>query len=335
MKTISLLEREESISFVKQTFSGELSKQLSLTPVSAPIIVIDGAGINDDLNGIERPVVFPVKSLQEKRATVVQSLAKWKRIRLKELAIETDKGIITDMRALRPDEDYSPLHSIYVDQWDWEKHISSQSRNLKYLRSTVRSIYQAIKTTEQKVSEKYADIEASLPDEITFIHAEELLKQYPSLTPKERENKAAKQFGAIFIIGIGESLSDGKPHDGRAPDYDDWISINEEGYAGLNGDIIVWHPTLECAFELSSMGIRVNKESLTQQLSKRKCTERSKLYFHKMLLEDQLPQSIGGGIGQSRMCMFMLRKKHIGEVQVSVWDETLKSTLAEEGISLL
>jgi aspartate--ammonia ligase len=335
MKTISLLETEEAISFVKQTFAEELSRQLSLTPVSAPIVVMDGVGINDDLNGIERPVAFPVKSMSEEKAVVVHSLAKWKRIRLKELGIEEGKGIITDMRALRPDEDYSPLHSIYVDQWDWEKHINKKDRTLSYLKSTVEKIYDSLKTTERITAEKYSKIETILPEKITFIHSEQLLKLYPELTPKEREHKVAEQYGAVFIIGIGGKLSDGEPHDGRAPDYDDWSTENEEGYWGINGDIIVWNPVLKCAFELSSMGVRVDKETLLKQLAEKGCSGRVELIFHKMLLEGHLPQSIGGGIGQSRVCMFMLRKSHIGEVQVSVWPETLKMELAKEGVALL
>jgi len=239
------------------------------------------------------------------------------------------------MRALRPDEDYSPIHSIYVDQWDWEKHISKKDRTLAYLKTSVLKIYDALKTTEKITVDKYEEIKAVLPNKIKFIQSEDLYQKYPSLTPKQREDKAAEEFGAIFIIGIGKVLSNGKVHDGRAPDYDDWISKNEDGYFGLNGDIIVWNHVLRSAFEISSMGIRVNKESLLEQLSERGCNERSKLSFHKMLLDDYLPQSIGGGIGQSRVCMFMLRKKHIGEVQVSIWPEKLRKELSEKGVTLL
>jgi len=335
MKTMSLLEREESIRFVKQTFNDEISKQLSLSTVSAPIFVKDGMGINDDLNGIERPVIFPMKSLNDQKASIVQSLAKWKRIRLKELEIEEGRGIITDMRALRPDEDYSPIHSMYVDQWDWEKHIATKDRSLEYLKTTVLKIYEALKATEKITAKKHDDIRAILPEEITFIQSEDLYKKHPSLTPKQREDKAAEEFGAIFIIGIGKELSNGEVHDGRAPDYDDWISKSDEGYFGLNGDIIVWNPILKSAFELSSMGIRVSKESLLEQLAERGLSERSKLSFHQMLLDDYLPQSIGGGIGQSRVCMFMLRKSHIGEVQVSIWPEKIREQLAKEGVTLL
>ncbi|TGE18979.1 aspartate--ammonia ligase [Hymenobacter elongatus] len=330
-----LLKTEEAISFVKDSFARELSRQLHLVKVSAPIAVLDGTGINDDLNGIERPVHFPVKALAEKRAVVVHSLAKWKRLRLLELGIEPGKGLLTDMRALRPDEDYSPIHSIYVDQWDWEKHITPAQRSIDFLQATVEKIYAALKTTEYQVAEQYPDIEPVLPETITFIYAEELLMRYPDLTPKQREHEAAKEYGAIFLIGIGGELSHGEAHDGRAPDYDDWSTPNEAGYFGLNGDIVLWSPVLETAFEVSSMGIRVDKAALTRQLEMRGCAERKDLHFHSLLLADELPQSIGGGIGQSRVCMFMLRKAHIGEVQVSIWPEAVRQELLATGIALL
>ncbi|TGE23897.1 aspartate--ammonia ligase [Hymenobacter aquaticus] len=330
-----LLKTEEAISFVKDSFAKELSRQLSLVKVSSPIAVLDGTGINDDLNGIERPVHFPIKALDERRAVVVHSLAKWKRVRLQELGIEAGKGLLTDMRALRPDEDYSPIHSIYVDQWDWEKHISPEQRTIPFLKATVEKIYSALKTTELMVCEQYPEIEPVLPEAITFIYAEDLLRQYPDLTPKQREHEAAKEFGAIFLIGIGGELSHGEAHDGRAPDYDDWSTQNEAGHYGLNGDIVLWHPVLETAFEVSSMGIRVDKTALTRQLELRGCPERKDLHFHSLLLADGLPQSIGGGIGQSRVVMFMLRKGHIGEVQVSIWPEAVRQELAASGIELL
>ncbi|MCB2408901.1 aspartate--ammonia ligase [Hymenobacter lucidus] len=330
-----LLKTEEAIGFVKDSFARELSRQLSLTKVSSPIAVLDGTGINDDLNGIERPVHFPVKALDERRAVVVHSLAKWKRLRLQELGIEAGKGLLTDMRALRPDEDYSPIHSIYVDQWDWEKHIAPEQRTIPFLKSTVEKIYTALKVVEQQIAEQYPEIEPVLPEAITFIYAEDLLKQYPELTPKQREHKAAKQYGAIFLIGIGGELSHGEAHDGRAPDYDDWSTQNEAGHYGLNGDIVLWNPVLETAFEVSSMGIRVDKAALTRQLELRGCPERKDLHFHSLLLADGLPQSIGGGIGQSRVCMFMLRKAHIGEVQVSIWPDAVRQELAAAGIELL
>ena len=329
------LRIEEAICFIKDEFSKKLAQNLNLVKVSAPIAVIDGTGINDDLNGIERPVSFSIKSMNNQKATIVQSLAKWKRVRLKELGVEPGGGILTDMKALRPDEEISPLHSIYVDQWDWEKHILSEHRILKYLKSTVVSIYDAIKSTEIAVCEKYSELTPELPEKITFIQAEELLKQYPNLTVKQRETEVAREFGAVFVIGIGGVLSNGEPHDGRAPDYDDWITLNEDGFSGLNGDILLWNPVREAAFEISSMGIRVDKHSLARQLEIRGCSERGELQFHKMLLENKLPLSIGGGIGQSRLCMYLLKKAHIGEVQASIWSEDVKRQLTEEGVELL
>lgn len=330
-----ILKREQAITFVKETFANKLKQALNLIPVSSPIVVLDGTGINDDLNGIERPVSFPIKSLQDQRAVVVHSLAKWKRIRLKELEMEPEEGILTDMRALRPDEDYSPIHSIYVDQWDWEKCILPQDRNLDYLKQTVEKIYQVIYDTEQAVHAQYDHVPAVLPEKIHFISAEELLQQYPTFTGKERENAIAKAHGAVFIYGIGGSLSNGEPHDGRAADYDDWSTDNEKGYCGLNGDILVWNPILGTAFELSSMGIRVDKKALITQLEIRNSLERQQLTFHQMLLNDLLPESIGGGIGQSRICMFMLKLQHIGQVQVSIWDQLKKEELSSKGVELL
>ncbi|MGV0995244.1 aspartate--ammonia ligase [Empedobacter falsenii] len=331
----ALLRREQAISFVKEEFSKGLQKELNIIPVSGPLVVLDGTGINDDLNSIERPVKFPIKSLNDKNAVVVHSLAKWKRIRLKELEIEPGEGIITDMRALRPDEDYSPIHSIYVDQWDWEKVIVPQDRQLDYLFSTVKSIYEVIKQTEQNVEAKYPQLKAVLPEQITFISSEDLLQKYPTFTPKQRENAICKEFGAVFIYGIGGELSNGELHDARAADYDDWSTENSAGFRGLNGDILVWNPVLESAFELSSMGIRVDKEALKKQLEIRDSSDRKNLLFHSMLLDDKLTESIGGGIGQSRMCMFMLKSRHIGEVQASIWDGKVKEKLKEESIELL
>lgn len=331
----NLLKREQAISFVKETFVNKLKQALNLIPVSSPLVVLDGTGINDDLNGVERPVVFPIKSLGEQRAVVVHSLAKWKRVRLSELEIEEEEGILTDMRALRPDEDYSPIHSIYVDQWDWEKVISPQNRNLAYLKATVKDIYRTLVETEHEVERQYPDKKAVLPAEITFISSEELLQRYPDSTPKERENAIAQKYGAVFLYGIGGELSNGFIHDGRAADYDDWSTQNEAGYKGLNGDILVWYPVLGAAFELSSMGIRVDKKTLLRQLEIRKCPERVELPFHQMLVNNELPQSIGGGIGQSRVCMFMLKLSHIGEVQVSIWDEERKHNLRNENVFLL
>ena len=330
-----ILQREAAITLVKDTFSRFLCDYLHLTRVSSPLIVLDGTGLNDDLNGIERPVAFPIKSLDEQRAVVVHSLAKWKRVRLKELGVETGRGILTDMRALRPDEDYSPIHSIYVDQWDWEKHISADDRNLQYLKNTVNNIYEALKETEQVIHQHYANLTPVLPEQIHFIHSEELLQRYPEMTAKERENAIAKEYGAVFIMGIGGKLSNGEAHDGRAADYDDWSTRNEDGYAGFNGDIILWHPVLQSAFEVSSMGIRVDKLAMDVQLKEKNCEDKKTLSFHRMLLEGALPESIGGGIGQSRLCMFMLRKSHIGEVQVSVWSDAIREKMKAEGITLL
>lgn len=335
MKYQDILKTEEALTVVKETFSRELAKQLSLVKVSAPIAVLDGTGINDDLNGIERPVSFPVKSLNEQKAVVVHSLAKWKRLRLKELGIEKGKGILTDMRAIRPDEDYSPIHSIYVDQWDWEKHIDSSERTLTHLKSSVSKIYEALKVTEKVVSEIYPEISTVLPEKITFLHTEEVLQKYPTLTAKERETIITKEHGAVFLVGVGGKLSNGEIHDGRAADYDDWSSLNEDGYYGLNGDILLWHPILQSSFEVSSMGIRVDAKSLLRQLEEKDCLERVKLKFHDLLLKDQLPQSMGGGLGQSRICMFMLKKSHIGEVQVSLWPDDEKLKMASEGVQLL
>jgi aspartate--ammonia ligase len=312
------LKTEEAICFIKEKFSRRLAHDLNLINISAPIAVLDGTGINDDLNGIEKPISFSIKGIDGQKALIVQSLAKWKRLRLKEFNIEAGKGLLTDMRAVRPDENLSPIHSIYVDQWDWEKHILPEQRVLEYLKTTVECIYESLKATEKDVCKMYPEIKPELPDKIHFVHSEELLKQFPNLTVKQRETEIARSFGAVFIIGIGANLSNGEPHDGRAPDYDDWSTINEEGYYGLNGDIILWNPALHTAFEISSMGIRVDKEALEKQLEIRGCSDRKKLLFHRMLLNKQLPLSIGGGIGQSRVCMFFLKKIHIGQVQSSI-----------------
>jgi len=328
-------QTEAAIDFVKTTFEKTLASALHLTKVSAPLFVLDGTGINDDLNGVERPVSFPIKAMQEQKAVVVHSLAKWKRLRLQQLQIPAGEGLYTNMHALRPDEDFTPIHSIYVDQWDWEKVMEPQQRTLTYLKATVKKIYAALKATEQKVFAQYPQLLPTLPNDITFIHAEDLLQQYPTLTPKQRENKAAKTYGAVFIIGIGGALSHGQPHDGRAADYDDWSTETSDGYKGLNGDIILWNDVLQSAFEISSMGIRVNEQALLQQMMERDCMQRAGLPFHQQLLSGGLPQTIGGGIGQSRTCMFLLRKAHIGEVQASIWPEEVVKDCAEKGIQLL
>jgi aspartate--ammonia ligase len=329
------LKTEGAIFKIKDIFSLRLAYNLNLVNVSAPIAVLDGTGINDDLNGIEKPLSFSIKGIEGQKALIVQSLAKWKRLRLKEFNIEAGKGLLTDMRAVRPDEDLTPIHSVYVDQWDWEKHILPEQRSLKYLKFTVKSIYESLKETEKEICRVYPELTPELPDTIHFIHSEELLKQFPDLTVKQRESKIAESFGAVFVIGIGDNLSDGKAHDGRAPDYDDWSTINEEGYAGLNGDILLWNSVLQSAFEISSMGIRVDKKALEKQLEIRGCNDRKNLLFHKMLLNDELPLSIGGGIGQSRMCMYFLKKSHIGEVQSSIWPESVNKQMKEDKLNLL
>lgn len=326
---------EAVIKTIKDTFQSRLAEELGLRRVTAPLFVLSGTGLNDDLNGVERPVSFPVKDLGERRAEVVHSLAKWKRAKLAAYDIAPGFGLYTDMNAIRADEELDNLHSLYVDQWDWEKTINESDRNLDYLKSTVRKIYAVVKEMEMMIYKMFPHITPRLPEEITFIHAEELLKEYPDMTPTERETAASKKYGAIFVTGIGGELSDGKPHDGRAPDYDDWSTPNEDGYKGLNGDIIVYDSVLGRSFELSSMGIRVSPESLSRQLEMRGCTERALLPFHKSLLEGELPPSIGGGIGQSRLCMFLLQKAHIGEVQASIWPEEQIAACAAAGIDLI
>ena len=327
-------QTEKAIKAVKDMFQDNLSAQLALLRVTAPMTVLSGTGINDDLNGVERPVRFPVRSLDERQAEVVHSLAKWKRLKLAELGIAPGRGIYTDMNALRPDEDLDNLHSIYVDQWDWEKVIRPEDRNLEFLKRTVRRIYEAVKVTENKLYVEFPQLEPALPDEIFFIHAEQLLQRYPNLTPKERENAIVREYKAVFIIGIGGKLSDGSIHDGRAADYDDWSTPNDDGYEGLNGDILLWNPVLESAFEISSMGIRVDANAMQRQLKERGQEEKANLYFHRRLLEGELPQTIGGGIGQSRLCMFLLRKAHIGEIQSSIWPEEMRQACRTAGIEL-
>lgn len=325
---------EQAIKMLKAIFQEELARQLNLRRVTAPLFVLAGTGINDDLNGVERPVSFPIKFLSDRKAEVVQSLAKWKRMKLGAYGIPPNYGLYTDMNAIRCDEDLDNLHSIYVDQWDWEQTITSEDRNLEFLKATVRKIYEAMKRMEQSVYESYPHIYPILPKEITFIHTEDLLKEYPHLTPREREAEATRKHKAIFVIGIGGLLADGKIHDGRAPDYDDWTTSTTEGHKGLNGDIIFWHPVINAAVEISSMGIRVDKEALLSQLKIKGCEDRMKLEYHKALLEGEYPLSIGGGIGQSRLCMFFLRAAHIGEVQSSIWPEEMIETCRKHNIHL-
>ena len=326
---------EKAIKAVKDMFQENLSAQLALLRVTAPMVVLSGTGLNDDLNGVERPVAFPIKDMDEQRAEVVHSLAKWKRIKLAQMGVEPGRGIYTDMNALRPDEELDNIHSIYVDQWDWEKVITKEQRNLAFLKKTVRRIYEAIKVTENKLYVEFPQIEPMLPEEIFFIHSEQLLLQYPNLTPKERENAIAKRHKAVFVIGIGSELSDGSVHDGRAADYDDWTTRNEDGFDGLNGDLLLWNPILNSAFEVSSMGIRVDEAALKRQLKIRAEEWKTDLMYHSMLLDGQLPYTIGGGIGQSRLCMFLLRKAHIGEIQSSIWPEEMRLVCQEAGIDLV
>ncbi len=326
---------QKGIKLVKDMFQTNLSAQLVLLRVTAPMIVMKGTGLNDDLNGIERPVTFPVKDMNENPAEVVHSLAKWKRLKLWEMGTEPGRGIYTDMNAIRPDEVMDNIHSIYVDQWDWEKVIDEGDRNLDFLKATVRRIYEAIRVTENRIYVEYPQIKPFLPEKIYFIHSEELLKMYPDLSPKERENEITKKHKAVFVIGIGHELSDGKSHDGRAADYDDWSTINDDGYFGLNGDLLLWNPVLESSFEISSMGIRVDIGALNRQLKLRCQEEKKSLYFHRLLLEGKLPFTIGGGIGQSRLCMFLLRKCHIGEIQCSVWTEEIIDDCKKNGIELM
>jgi aspartate--ammonia ligase len=332
---LDLKRTEKAIKLVKDTFQENLSAELKLRRVTAPLFVLKGTGVNDDLNGVERKVTFPIKDLEDREAEVVNSLAKWKRMALADYNISNGYGIYTDMNAIRPDEDLDNIHSLYVDQWDWEQAITAKERNLEFLKKTVRKIYEVLKRTEFVVYENFPEIEPMLPDEITFIHSEDMQKKYPDLSPKDREFDYAKQHGAIFVIGIGGNLADGKPHDGRAPDYDDWITPTEDGYKGLNGDIIIWNPVLEIAFEISSMGIRVDKDALVKQLEITGTTERKDLLFHKRLLKEELPLSVGGGIGQSRLCMYFLRKAHIGEIQTGIWPNGMAEECSKNGIPLI
>lgn len=332
---LDLKQTEKAIKFVKDFFQESLSAELRLRRVTAPLFVLKGTGINDDLNGVERAVTFAVKEMNDVKAEVVQSLAKWKRLMLAQYGIPVGYGIYTDMNAIRADEELTNIHSLYVDQWDWEKVITAKQHNLDFLKKVVNQIYAVMLRTEFMVYENYPAIKPNLPEEITFIHSEELLKRFPKLSPKEREHEITKENGAVFIIGIGGDLSNGEKHDGRAPDYDDWTSENSAGYKGLNGDIIIWNPVLQQSLELSSMGIRVDKETLLRQLAITGLSARKDLLFHKKLLKDELPLSIGGGIGQSRLCMFLLKKAHIGEVQASLWPEEMIRQCAERNIFMV
>lgn len=334
-RLLDMRQTEQGIKLIKEFFQANLSTELRLRRVTAPLFVLKGLGINDDLNGVERAVTFPIKDLGDAHAEVVHSLAKWKRLTLAEYEIETGYGIYTDMNAIRADEELDNLHSLYVDQWDWEAVISKEDRTLTFLKNIVERIYSAIRRTEYLVCETYPQIKPFLPEKIHFIHAEELLHMYPDKTPREREDAICEAYGAVFVIGIGCELSNGEKHDGRAPDYDDWSTLAENGRQGLNGDILIWYPVLGRSFELSSMGIRVNKESLLHQLKLEGQEAREQLYFHRQLLNDKLPLSIGGGIGQSRLCMVLLHKAHIGEIQASIWPEYMRRECRELGMPLI
>ena len=327
-------QTEQGIKLIKEFFQQNLSTELRLRRVTAPLFVLQGLGINDDLNGVERAVTFPIKDLDDARAEVVHSLAKWKRLSLAENNIEPGYGVYTDMNAIRADEELDNLHSLYVDQWDWEAVIRKEDRTVAFLKNIVERIYAAIRRTEYLVCETYPQIKPFLPEKIHFIHAEELLQMYPDKTPKEREDAICEKYGAVFVIGIGGKLANGEKHDGRAPDYDDWSTVAEDGRKGLNGDILIWYPVLGRSFELSSMGIRVDKESLLRQLQIEGKQEREQLYFQQ-LLNDKLPLSIGGGIGQSRLCMVLLQKAHIGEIQASIWPDDMRQECRQLGMPLI
>jgi aspartate--ammonia ligase len=332
---LNLKETEQAIKLVKDFFERGLSAELRMSRVTSPLFVRRGSGINDDLNGIERPVRFPVKQMGEAEMEVVQSLAKWKRMALADYGYDVGKGLYTDMNALRPDDDIDAIHSIYVDQWDWELVMREEDRTRAFITHVVNRIYEVMKQTEFVVCEQYPEIQPVLPEKMYHIHAEELLQRYPKLTPAEREKTLAREYGAIFIHGIGCKLSDGSTHGGRAPDYDDWCTIAEDGLPGLNGDIIVWDHVRQDSMELSSMGIRVSRESLQKQLEIRGMEERKNLFWHKRLLSGDFPQTIGGGIGQSRLCMFFLKKAHVGEVQASVWPDETISLCKERNVPLM
>lgn len=323
---LSVRETQEAIKYIRDTFQKEFGREMNLSRISAPLFVPKSSGLNDNLNGYERPVSFDVPWWPDETIEVVHSLAKWKRMALKKYGFKPGEGLYTNMNAIRRDEELDNLHSCYVDQWDWEMVINKEDRNTTTLEGTVRMIFRIIKHMEHEVWYKYPNAVNKLPDDIYFIDSETLLQMYPDKTPKERENAICKEHGCVFIGRIGDKLSNGEPHDGRAPDYDDWA---------LNGDILFWYPTLNCALEISSMGIRVDETSLRAQLKKAGCEDRENLPYHKMLLEGELPYTIGGGIGQSRLCMLLLNRAHVGEVQASIWPQEMIDTCREHNIILL
>lgn len=323
---LNIRETEVAIKQLKDFFEATLAKELKLTRVSAPLFVQPETGMNDNLNGIERPVSFDVKSIGSKDVEIVHSLAKWKRMALHRYGFNNGEGLYTDMNAIRRDEDLDNIHSIYVDQWDWERILLKEERNMDTLKNIVRQIYKVFKETETYVNQLYPDFKKFLPQEITFITTQELEDRFPTLSPKEREDAIAKEHGAVFIMQIGDKLASGMKHDGRSPDYDDWT---------LNGDIIFWYPILGIGLELSSMGIRVDEYALERQLRLADCEDRKSLTYHRMLLDRKLPYTVGGGIGQSRICMFFLQKAHIGEVQAAIWPQDMMLECEEVGIALL
>lgn len=331
---LDAIESEKAIKLIKDFFQTNLADAMKLRRVTAPLFVKSGTGINDDLNGTEKPVKFYIKDMENTQAEIVHSLAKWKRMKLAQLDIKLGQGIYTDMNAIRPDEQLDSLHSLYVDQWDWEQVISEDDRNIGFLQNIVSNLYQVMKKTENFLHAHYPNIKPELPEKLEFIHSLDLEKRYPAMLPQEREYAVSKKYGAVFICGIGAALANGDPHDGRAPDYDDWLTPTKFG-PGLNGDIIVWNSVLERAFELTSMGIRVDAAALDAQLKLTGTTDRREYTFHKKLLNNELPLSVGGGIGQSRLCMFFLKKAHIGEVQASIWPEKMIKDCKENNILLL
>ena len=323
---LTVRETQEAIKYIRDTFQKEFGREMNLERISAPLFVEQSSGLNDNLSGVERPVQFDIKGIQGETVEVVQSLAKWKRLALHKYQFQVGEGLYTNMNAIRRDEDLDNLHSCYVDQWDWEKVIAREERTLETLMETVRHIFVIIKHMEHEVWYKYPNAVKKLPEEIHFITSQELLDRYPDKTPKERENLICKEYGCVFLMKIGDELTNGEPHDGRAPDYDDW---------GLNGDILFWFEHLQCALEISSMGIRVDEKALEEQLRKAGCEERRTLPYHRMLLDGELPYTIGGGIGQSRLCMLLLDRAHVGEVQASIWPQDMIETCRQHRIFLL
>jgi aspartate--ammonia ligase len=332
---LTLRQTEEGIKYIKDGFERRLAAALNLTRVSAPIFVQSGTGLNDHLSGVEQPVRFSVAALGCE-AEIVQSLAKWKRMALAMYGFGPGEGLYTDMNAIRPDETPDNLHSIYVDQWDWERVIGLEERTLDTLRAVVQRIYGAIVATKRDVCAQFGSLsEPFLPQEITFVHAEELALRYPELSPRQREHAICREHGAVFVIGIGAPLADGTPHDARAADYDDWSTVTLDGRRGLNGDILVWYPVLGCALELSSMGIRVDANALEIQLALKGEADKLDLYYHRSVMSGAFPLTIGGGIGQSRLCMLFLRRAHVGEVQASIWPPEMVRACRQHGVVLL